>query len=221
MKKFILAFALFAATSVFAGKCDNLYPGNKEFAIPGTVELCNSFYVIRFDTKNGRNVASIDLIKAGHGKVVRLNNFHADTRLPTAVSASPTDYLKTGYDKGHMTPAGDSADDAQMSETFLMSNMTPQVPELNRGPWRLMEEGIRTKVDTDKQDTYVITGAVYSSNPSFIGTKVKVPVPSGYYKIVYFKTGMVAYYADNTDTAKIQTKQVSDIEKLTGLVFPK
>ncbi|WP_131798045.1 DNA/RNA non-specific endonuclease, partial [Enterobacter roggenkampii] len=50
------------------------------------------------------------------------------------------DYAKSGYDMGHMTAAGDAGTAQEQLETFSLANMTPQLPDLNRKAWRLMEE---------------------------------------------------------------------------------
>jgi endonuclease G, mitochondrial len=65
----------------------------------------------------------------------RTDNFRADKAV-TSGSSSPEDYKKSGYDRGHLCPAGDMGWDAQaMSVSFLMSNMRPQLPGFNRGIW--------------------------------------------------------------------------------------
>ena len=68
----------------------------------------------------------------------RTNDFRPDNRISTQ-SASLADYKGSGYDRGHLTPAADmSFSEQAMSETFYMSNMSPQEPQFNRGIWELM-----------------------------------------------------------------------------------
>ena len=73
----------------------------------------------------------------------RTNNFRTDPDVKTG-SASPEDYKKSGFDRGHLCPAGDMGWSEQtMSESFFMSNMSPQAPSFNRGIWKKLEEQIR------------------------------------------------------------------------------
>jgi endonuclease G len=104
-------------------------------------------------------------------------------------SALHKDYTNTGYDRGHLAPAGDMNFDLQaMLESFNMSNVLPQTPELNRKTWKYMEDDIRYYVMNHKTPLYIITGGIFSTNPKFIGVKNKVAVPEYFYKIIYDDT---------------------------------
>ena len=155
MKKLIVAlFLSLLSTPAFASQCDNLFPNGKEIVVTNTVVLCNEFFVTVFDTTHKANVFSSEIATPRNNKVARGNDFRADQRITN--SPTPADYTSTGYDRGHMTPAADSNSDKQMSETFFMTNMTPQLPSVNRVAWRMLEERVRTL-----PFTYVLTGAVY------------------------------------------------------------
>jgi endonuclease G len=71
----------------------------------------------------------------------RQDNFRPDDALPAAwYKVRPNDYTGSGYDRGHIAPSADrTRNEADNSATFLMSNMMPQVPELNRGVWGDLE----------------------------------------------------------------------------------
>ena len=69
-----------------------------------------------------------------------------------------------------------------MSESFFLTNMSPQVPALNRGMWRILEEQIR-KWALKEQELYIITGPIIRPNYQTIGPN-KVTVPQWYYKII-------------------------------------
>lgn len=67
----------------------------------------------------------------------RSDSFAPDTLLPADWRIKPGDYLRSGYDRGHMCPSADRTDsDANNVETFLMSNIQPQTAKLNRQTWR-------------------------------------------------------------------------------------
>lgn len=73
------------------------------------------------------------------GTLDRTDNFRADRSISTE-SAALSDYRGSGYDRGHLAPAADMKwAPAAMSESFLMSNMSPQDPGFNRGIWKKLE----------------------------------------------------------------------------------
>lgn len=88
-----------------------------------------------------------------------------------------------------------------MSETFYMSNMSPQVPMFNRGIWKELEEHVRNRARKEK--LYVVTGPIFKSNKGAIG-KGKVTVPGYYYKLFYSpsKQQMIAYVLPNEESKR-------------------
>ena len=73
------------------------------------------------------------------GNVKRSNNFREDKSIRTG-SANLSDYKYSGYDRGHLAPAGDmKSSNTGMSESFFMSNISPQTPSFNRGGWKKLE----------------------------------------------------------------------------------
>ena len=102
------------------------------------------------------------------GQVDRTDNFRPDTSISTG-SAELKDYRGSGFDRGHLAPAGDMKwDRTAMSESFLMSNMSPQEPSFNRGIWKRLEEQVRNWA-IEKDSLFVITGPVLESLVSSIG----------------------------------------------------
>ncbi|RPH33459.1 MAG: DNA/RNA non-specific endonuclease [Bacteroidales bacterium] len=120
------------------------------------------------------------------GSEHRSNNFIPDP-LVTSKTADDIDYLKSGYDKGHMLPAADmSWSPEAMKETFYFSNISPQEPSFNRGAWKKLEEKVRDwAVKFDSVKVYV--GPVFKNNIKRIGPD-SVTVPGYYYKtiVIYF-----------------------------------
>lgn len=116
------------------------------------------------------------------GTVERTDNFRADTSI-TSGSASPSDYRGSGFDRGHLAPAGDMKwNELAMSQSFFMSNMSPQAPAFNRGIWRRLESEVR-KWALEKDSIYVITGPLFSAEDSRIGEN-GVGVPGFYFKVL-------------------------------------
>lgn len=127
-------------------------------------------------------VAYLLTSKMPSGVVERTDDFRPDP-LVTTGSAALTDYAGSGYDRGHMCPAEYmSFSEEAMSETFYLSNMSPQDPSFNRGIWSSLEAQVRDWA-SDYDSLFVITGPVLTSNKGTIGTN-KVSVPKYYYKVI-------------------------------------
>ena len=124
------------------------------------------------------------------GDVARTDNFRADPDLVPDERAEPNDYKNSGYDRGHMAPAAAfKRSETAMSQTFLMSNMTPQRPSLNRRIWRQLEDQVRSLAQTHGS-IWVFTGSLFlddTGNPiqptGFIGAN-RVAVPTHFYKVI-------------------------------------
>jgi len=123
----------------------------------------------------------------------RSNNFRADVRIPTRFRSGLGAYRGSGYDRGHLVAsANNDILQIQNSETFLLSNMSPQHPRFNRGIWRRLESAIRVLNDqTDILETYVLTCPVFYFDRVIetIGDDTReygidVPVPHAFCKSV-------------------------------------
>lgn len=120
------------------------------------------------------------------GTVDRTDNFRADPKVTTG-SASLSDYKGSGYDRGHLAPATDFSFNAvAMSESFFMSNMSPQLPSFNRGAWRRVESLVREWAQS-YIILHIVTGPIFSPTDRSIGNGVRVP--SAYYKAVFTQSG--------------------------------
>mgnify|MGYP001824111030 CR=1 FL=1 len=138
------------------------------------------------------------------GSIERTDNFRADTSILSG-SATPGDYRRSGFDRGHLAPAGDMKwDNLAMSQSFLMSNMSPQVPAFNRGIWRRLETEVRNWA-VEKDSLYVITGPLFSPADSLIGEN-GVGVPAYYFKVLVDLSppdhDMIAFLLPNTGSSE-------------------
>lgn len=212
MKNILGIFLIIISGSVYAD-CQQFYPNGKQIAVPHSLELCSSFYAVEFDTVRNAPILSAERFHTQTTHIERGNDFHPDTRLDVSTRAERSDYAHSGMDQGHLTPAADATTDAEMHDTFLLSNMTPQIPSLNRQSWRLMEIEVR-KLKPD----YIVTGAIYPDQPSTIGAH-KVPVPIAYYKVIETDLVFRGWYAENKDHAPTTETTVQDIETKSGLIF--
>jgi endonuclease G, mitochondrial len=153
------------------------------------------------------------------------NQFVPDPLVKTG-SAVTTDYMRSGYDRGHLAPAGDfnlSADEKR--ESFYMSNMSPQVADFNRGIWSNLEQKFRDWARRDGE-IYVVTGPVLKPGLPTIGRYNEVAVPEQYYKIALCMTDgqprMIGFLLKNefsNENLKTFVVAVDEIERLTGIDF--
>ena len=130
----------------------------------------------------------------------RSNDFSPDPAISTG-SASLSDYKGSGYDRGHLTPAADMAfSELAMSESFYMSNMSPQAPQFNRGIWKDLEAQVRLWVERFGK-VYVVSGPLLDKASEFYKTigENKVAVPKAYYKVI-----LVPLYEDDADKASLE-----------------
>ena len=125
-------------------------------------------------------------------EVERTDNFRSDYRVPELFRADLPDYRGSGYDRGHLVASANQREvELQNSETFLLSNMSPQVPGFNRGVWKQLEEETRN-LDSKKEilETYVVCGPLFYFDRAteLIGARdkngVTLPVPHAYFKSI-------------------------------------
>lgn len=110
--------------------------------------------------------------------------FSEDTRCPHP-RATHNDYTHSGYDRGHMVPAADrSASISSMKSTFIMTNVCPQVPSLNRGQWKRLEDGCRSYARNGHPIRIHVDAVWWPADTQRIG-KNGVAVPHGFVKTVY------------------------------------
>ena len=109
-----------------------------------------------------------------------------------------------------------------MSESFLLSNISPQNSSFNRGGWKKLESQVRNWV-LSEGNMYVVTGPILSNPIGSIGSN-RVTIPSFYYKIVYSRSndkmiGIVMPNQKITNDLKYYVKSVDYIESITGIDF--
>nr|GAT55486.1 mitochondrial nuclease [Mycena chlorophos] len=123
------------------------------------------------------------------------SQFNEDESLPISFRARLADYFKSGYDRGHMVPAADAKFSQEaMDETFLLSNIAPQVGDgFNRHYWAYLEDWCR-RLTGSFADVYVFTVPLYLPRQGsdgkwrvtheVIGNPPNVSVPTHFAKVV-------------------------------------
>lgn len=158
------------------------------------------------------------------GNVERTDWFDPDPAIK-GTKVKHSDYTNSGYDRGHMAPAGDMKWDKEaMIATFYMSNICPQVHSLNAGIWNTLENKTRTWAKRDSA-IIVVCGPIVPPQHLTIGHN-KVAVPTHYYKIIASPYGNnprgIAFIMPNEETNQplyTYATSIDDIEETTGIDF--
>ncbi len=127
------------------------------------------------------------------GNTSRQNDFRPDATLPEGwYQVTSFDYSESGFDRGHLCPSADRSNSVgDNSATFLMSNIMPQAPDLNQGPWVELEIYCRDLV-RQGNELYIITGVAGQGGVGNRGFKrsidsnrhTGIAVPERFWKII-------------------------------------
>lgn len=163
--------------------------------------------------------------------VKRSNTFTADPHyLKMNIDlATDSDYRRSGYDRGHLLPSADRNDsEIENINTFLYSNIAPQLPALNRGTINSLEQKIREwaiKYDS----LHIVTGSILTDNKNRPIQKIGkgVSVPQYFYKVIAVKSGnsykTIGFIMPNIESVDPDYKKymttVENIEKATNKDF--
>ena len=115
----------------------------------------------------------------------RSSNFYPNPKLPEDEAVTTKEYSGSGWDRGHMCPAGDNKYHWRaMNESFYMTNICPQNHNLNRGDWNELEEACRRWAEVEP--VYIVCGPINYRTPKYgyIGKKFKIRIPDAFFKVV-------------------------------------
>lgn len=161
------------------------------------------------------------------GNAERTNHFDPDPNVK-GVCPNYQDYSGSGYDRGHMAPAGDMKwDETAMRECFYLSNICPQNHNLNKGDWNDLEQLIRHWANK-YGNVYIACGPIMSNNPETIGRN-NVAVPDAFYKVCLAKIkgewqaiGFIFNNEAGHKELRTYCKSIDEVEQCTGIdFFPK
>lgn len=177
----LLAFNFSISASAQSSTSLHLTLGNPSGATTSTANYTNYLMLkSQYALSYNRNWAAPNWV-AWHlgsedlGSAPRQDDFRADTSLPTGwYRVQSTDYTNSGYDRGHMTPSADRTSTvANNSATFLMTNILPQAPDNNQGPWAALENYCRDLVYAGNE-LYIYAGGD-DVKTTIAGGKIIVP----------------------------------------------
>jgi endonuclease G len=160
-------------------------------------------YVLSYSaSRRGPNWVAWELDASYLGTVGRSGEYLLDDLLPPGTPrVTKHDYSGSGYDRGHLCPSGDrTRDRASNVQTFLMTNMHPQVRELNAGPWEKLERFERQLAQKPGARLYIVAGGVFDAVPKTIGKGIAVPRAS-FKAIVSLRQGQGPMSVERTTPA--------------------
>ena len=191
-------------------------------APPEWTVICNAGQVVAFNPEHNvsdwvaHRLRREDLL---NNVVERKDAFRGDPDVPEEHRVVKADYTSTGYDRGHLAPAGAMKWSAEaMSESFYMSNMAPQVGNgFNRHIWKSLEQRMR-RWACERGALYVVTGPLYEARPieqlvydndgdGVDDNGVLVDVPSHFFKLA-FDPARVEAIAFLLPNRKLETKDL-------------
>ena len=227
-KGVLIFFMLFLIESIYAQSHLEipLYKGKQKELI-----LKRQNYTLSFNkiTKLPNWVAwSLDKKKLVEVVSRKGTTFRPDPDIAKTDAVVTQDYAHSGYDRGHMCPAGDSRWSAQaMKESFYMTNICPQHPNLNGGDWHELEQACRRWAEKDK--LYIVCGPILykrTLNPP-IGKDHKICVPDAFFKVILMgvekgKPRAIGFIYKNTAGNRpldSYVNSIDQVERITGLDF--
>ena len=218
-RAFLWACFLVCCIGSVGAVSDTLLPTN----FKGTT-LSHTYYTLSYSETNKQAewVAYYLPPASINGPQKRSSKFLADPLISNPVG--PSSYSKSGYDRGHLCPAADMKLNAiSMTESFYMSNMSPQTPSFNRGIWSKLEDKVRDWA-LQKNGLYVVTGPLLNKSCGVVSKSITVPC--AYYKIVFKQTAKsveaIAFLLPNagsTQPLKQFVVTIDYLETLTGIDF--
>lgn len=183
-------------------------------------------------------VAHIILPDVVRGNEGRTNDFRPDDKIKTGSAVEADYFLRIyqpdstfkydafGYDRGHLAPSADFRYSKRaLSESYLYSNMSPQVAELNRGKWAELEDVIRQYAVRNNTELYVVTGGVLKPGLKKIERGVnKVSIPEQYFKVAVDLTNhrAIAFMMPNKACeypVMHYACTIDSVEAITGIDF--
>lgn len=154
--------------------------------------LEQSYFISSYSRNKGiANWVSWHLEQADLGEAKRQDDFRANINLPNGwFTVQSNSYQNSGFDRGHMCPSADRTSTIEAnSATFLMTNMIPQAPRNNQGPWAQLEEYTRAQIRAGNE-AYIISGTYGSGGIGSLGNVTytiaagKINVPTHVWKII-------------------------------------
>lgn len=228
---------IFLATACTNSASEPLALCNKQFAggnapvvtrqslVSKTTMLCFEGYTVLNSGVSYTPVWSAEYLTAERVEAARSmkrkNAFHAEQQLPATERSELADYVRSGFDRGHMSPSGDMATESSQQESFSLANMIPQNSRNNQTLWVGIEEATR-KAAVSGGELYVVTGPLFEGD-SLERINGRVLVPTAVFKALFDPVTRQAgaYVTPNAPGMEYETLSIAELEQRSGLnLFP-
>ncbi|KAJ8006078.1 hypothetical protein DPEC_G00124530 [Dallia pectoralis] len=168
----------------------------------------------------------------------KYSDFKEDDTVHVYHRATIADYRGSGFDRGHLAAAANHKwSQKAMDDTFYLSNVSPQNPNLNQNAWNNLEKYCRS-LCKHYMNVYVCTGPLYLPRHEHDGKmyvkyqvigKTHVAVPTHFFKVVILEkqrgdVELRSYVMPNTpvdDKTPLERflVPIESIERASGLLF--
>ncbi|MEX1189290.1 MAG: DNA/RNA non-specific endonuclease [Bacteroidia bacterium] len=225
-------------------KLQNLRTDLQQYGLPalaaGDEPVEHSAMTLLYNEKHEQPswVAHIILPDIAAGMVGRTNDFRPDSLVKTGSAVEQDYFLKNkmadgsfeydgfGYDRGHLAPSADFRWSLKaLSESYLYSNMSPQLPDFNRDSWAKLEDLLRAYVQEHKTPLYVITGPILRDELPVVERGVnQVTIPRYYYKLAWDRANgkCIAFIMPNKKCEfplESYSVSIDSVEAITGFNY--
>lgn len=228
---FAAALALWSSVVPSDDSCPTQFAGGQapeidRASVRSSRTLCFSQFALRYSEVTKTPLWSAEhltseRLRAASG-MARTGSFHAEARIPAGWRSELSDYRRTGYDRGHMSPSGDMSTPGAQAESFSLVNMVPQHPCSNQVLWETIERAVRNMA-VRQGELFVVTGPVYSRAGAERRIGRGVTVPDQIYKAVYdpVTEQAGAYLAENAEGNAWQSVSIAKLKEITAIdAFP-
>jgi len=187
-----------------------------------TRELCSDHYAVLYSGVARSPIYAAEYLT--EGKIVaarefgRANDFRPDKRLPKDWRSELKDFRGSGYDRGHLAASANMPTPAADSQSFLLSNIVAQNPQLNRKLWSAIEKAVRALAI--HRPVYTITGVLFKGQ-SIERLDKRVMIPTHIYKLVFDpkQNAAAAYLVENQADKRHREVSLAELEQLAGIAF--
>lgn len=186
--------------------------------------FCRSFYALTYSTRLRNPVwtsyrLTRDMVRGADAIGRHSRRFRPQVGLLPTEQAHHDDYDTSRFDRGHMTPDNDAPDRATQADTYVVSNIVPQISGFNGGLWAGLERSVH-RLARNEGEVFIVTGPVFAnSRPATNG----IAEPSDVFKAIFVPSRgfALAFISSNAHPTRCRIVAIAEVERATGLdVFP-
>lgn len=188
----------------------------------GALELCSQGYGVLYSAEAKSPIFAAEYLSPArvfkaYDRRSRSNDFRPDERVARRGRASLEDYRGSGFDRGHLAPSADMETAEADSESFLLTNIVPQDPQLNRNLWAAIEKAVRALAK--HRPVYVVTGVIWEPHTGQTVGRGRVRVPAYLYKAVYdpYTRAGAAYLVANAPNQPHRELTLAELSQVAGV----